>query len=250
MAAELVPITEFPIAEALPDYLQAERIGVNAELIGKIAHWGCFEPDVQIEAYSGQITSHNASIMGFESSGAAFMGATGTTEKAPLAQHEVGPSKLRSAYHVMHPLRIKMNVPEIQHRLSEDRADLRDPAPWARQLDIGISQQLRAASRKHLLADRSSVQELLYSVGLGGMLYGLSIIAGGLIAHELHPEIATPASIAATLLVDNGIKMAANKTVGRPMWDGCISVFPGFHIDRYAAVEALTRTRRLVRPIE
>jgi hypothetical protein len=249
MSHNLVPITEFPIAEALPDYLDAERIGVNAELIGKIAHWGCFKPNVEIDSYTGQITSHNANIVGMDG-GAALMGASGTTEEVPLARHSFQIHKNATKLHTMRALKVEVNMPEVQQRLGENHVDLRDPTPWAKQLDRAISQQMRMASRKHLLSGKGSAHEFGNGLMLGGMTYLLVTMLETLITDDAHPGLGITFACATSVLVDNAIKIISNRSENMPIRDTCLTVMPGYHIDRYAVVEALTRTRRLVRPIK
>ncbi|HKR81953.1 MAG TPA: hypothetical protein VJR27_03050 [Candidatus Saccharimonadales bacterium] len=182
MSKEIIPITEFPVAAALPEYLPAEQIGVDVGLIGKVARWGCFRPDVQISAYYGSVTNYDLGIDGMVGPNLGSASATGKTtiaQRSEASFEEMQPAEAPSIIRIasrLHPaprLNTKFNIAEIQQRLQDKNAILRDPAVWAKELNGGMGEALRQAARQHILNGSTSYIE---AIGAGAEILSANII--------------------------------------------------------------------------
>ncbi len=238
------------MAAALPEYVPAGQIGVDAELIGKIAQLGCFKPEVALTAYSGETTAYGADITGMDGSGAATASARASISKASLVKYNTTPSETPgSRAHDFSPLTIASNIPEIQQRLGEVYANLREPKPWARQLNSSISEGLRKAARSRLLTDQAIREEAIHETvqmawtAAAGIVFDTAI--GAMSGQSFLDYYGAVGIVLGSVIVPNGLK-----ALKRDKGETCFSLFPGYHIDRYAAVYGLTKARKLVRPIK
>src|SRR5688572_2075028 len=105
------------LAGMIPEYAQPEKIGLNFNRIGKIAAWGGFHKDqITIEAHSGETTSYNATVIGSDPFGNAFMGAT-TAETVPLGTGT--PGKINTDWRARTDLKLRVNTSELSQRVQE-----------------------------------------------------------------------------------------------------------------------------------
>lgn len=258
MSKNLIPITEFPVAAALPDYLDAERIGVNAELIGRVAQLGCFKPEVEITAHSGETTTYHAQFNGMAGPGVASAAATGTVsvaKRSKVSYEDTPPAfydnnfSFTVRHHGVPKLTASLNTAEIQQRVQE-KAHMRNTKAWAKELDGGMSEALRQAARQNILGGLTSYREAFdgalqltcYSAAWSflDMLDGNQTdVLGNL-----------PWNVSFLIAISNIQKMRRENLLDPSHMETCYSLFPGLHLDRYLAVEGITRARRLIRPIK
>lgn len=254
MSKNLVPIARFPVAEALPEYVPAERIGVDVDLIGKIARWGCFKPTVELTAYDGETTKYNVGIVGTNGDGSAMAARSALVSRAPLARCfiEDDDSKQSTPQHRVLPLTISSNIPEMRQRLGGVHANLRHPKPWARQFDASIGYGLRHAARVHLLSGEATRREgsreafNVFSFAMG--VWAIDAMRSALTKEPSSLDWKIGMGLV-LLAVPSAMKFGAMRDNADPR-EVCFSAIPGYHIDRYAAVWGLTKGRRLVRPIK
>lgn len=259
MSKELVPITDFPVAAALPEYLPAERIGVDIALVNKVAGWSCFKRDVQISAYHGEVSSYDIGVSGVANDNTAVASAAGEAEiakRGDFAYDDLTP-EMREAWltnlvrlHAVPTLHAKLNIAEIQQRLQNQHAVLRDPKVWSRELNSGLGEALRGAARQHILKGNSCNSEALGVVlGTAGFTFFYNVY--DLVLRD-SVDLATNSimGVTAALFFNNLRKIRRSNRADPTNAETCYSIVPGYHLDRYAAVYGITRARRLIQPIK
>lgn len=257
MSNNLVPITEFPVAAALPEYLEAERIGVDVNLIGKVAQLGCFKPDVELTGHHGETTEYQVGFNGMAGPGVAAAAATGTVsvaKRSKISYKDTPPAfydniSLAVRHHGVPKLTASLNMAEIQQRVQQN-AHLRHTKAWSKELDGGMSEALRQAARQNILGGLTSYRE-----AMGGALeitainFGVNMLSW-FDGYEAGPYETLTFATLFTIARMNYRKATRENLLDPSHMETCYSLFPGLHLDRYLAVEGITRARRLIRPIK
>jgi hypothetical protein len=272
MTKELVPLSSFENV-GLPEYVPADQIGINMHALGRIAGWGCMQRDVDIVSYNGPTTPRNAGVVGFDSQGTAVAGGTADPEEVPRGAYELHYDEreidtkvppywqgqgLRGLWHTLTghsrpELTLTLNLPEIQQRLQDKNAKLRDPKVWTKEIHNGLADGLKAATRHHLTVTLPSVAEASVAMMLllpesagSSILTHYSSLEGGVPAVALYI-----AALGAFVEVSsNTIKAVSAKHHGLRISEAAYSLIPGYHLDRCLAVAGLTKLHRLARPIK
>jgi len=259
MTNKLTPLSEFPLAAGLPDFVEPEAFGVNEGLLNTIATVGCLN-EVTLDWHRGNASQvSGVAFGGFAAPGAAFAVGSGSVQKSPLGKYDftTPPSTSQPDMicgHTPHDVRVSVDVPEIQDRLSQI-GKIRSLPHWTKMLDKAVCGQIRAASSEHLLKSLTTTWE-----GAGGAMSFIPVF----IAESSVTDIkGAPWSTVAEVLLDtaimtvgvhNAAKFAleatrALKGEGDGFENVCFSLIPGWHIDRRFGVEALTRARHIIRPM-
>ncbi len=259
MAEKLTPLSEFPLGAGLPEHINPEEFGVNESLLGTIASVSCLG-DVTLDWHRGHAPQTNdIGVAGFAGDGTAFAVARGKATPQPLGKYNFTSPPSDSlpdmlCGHAPRGVRVSVDVPEIQDRLGRI-GKLHDKPHWAKMLDGAVGEQFRAASREHLLKSKTSRLELIGGVSLMNLallteLFTVPVSGSPLgIVAELTTDAGT-----ITIGVHNVVKAVfetkyALKGEGDGFKNVCFSFFPGYHLDRYLGVKALTHTRRIIRPM-
>ena len=278
MAQTFTPLSELPpeiYSLELPDYVPADKIGVNTQRLGRIAQWACVQPDIHLGMYSGKVTEYTAGVGNVGADGSATFGLHGLQRKEPLSAVEVREkgcshqqdqrlivankeAKTLSIYvyvdrflsHTNPGVTIRFNMPEMQDRLAKASLPVREPQHWAKLLDKGLTKGICDAAKQHLIYSYASKSELLTN----GMLdVSAMAILAGLNMWFRGPEAdASYWSDVATLVALFPVVQNLWKIAGKRMSQAdnlCFSMLPGLHFDRLAMVNALARSRRLVKAL-
>lgn len=260
MSAELVPLAKTPLADGLPDFVNAHQIAVNQTFLDTLAATACMG-DVTLDWYRGVKVQPEAQFGGFASDGTAYAVAGGKAAEQPRGKYVLEPESQHPTRrlwcgHYPRDARILVDVPSLQDKLS-DKAKLHSTKHWAHALDKEVSHQFRAASREALIKSETAGLEALGGLALGGAVFMLQ--AGLELAFATPPVSAAEFFIclyASTIIGHTITKAGGEFAFSR--WHGaerngfketCFSLIPGYHLDRYLGIEALTRTRRIIRPM-
>lgn len=278
MAQTFTPLSELPpevCSLELPDYVSADKIGVNTQRLGRIAQWACVQPDIHLGMYSGKVTEYTTGVGNVGADGSATFGLHGLQRKEALSAVEVREkgcshqqdqrlivvnkeAKTLSIYvhvdrflsHTNPGVTIRFNMPEMQDRLAKASLPVREPQHWAKLLDKGLTKGICDAAKQHLIYSYASKSELLtngvFDLALMALLAGTNAMVGGPEADASYwSDVAT--MVAATPVAQNIWKVLAKK---HSQADNlCFSMLPGLHFDRLAMVNALARSRRLVKAL-
>jgi hypothetical protein len=220
----------------LPEFVDADRIGLHAGRLGVLANIAGYKDHVHVSSADGDTTEYNPMIVGGDSQGNAY-GAMGGVKSARLSNIEGYDDGHRGTLHTSPHLRITLNTAEMTQRLQHTKANVRAPEAWAAQLNDSIGDGLREAAREHMLG-HPKYPELLNAA-----------IAGTLLAVQVSPEssIAAPGVLATWVLMYNAMKGMSSVIADAPLREVCWSAVPAVHPDRVLAVSALTRMRKLVK---
>lgn len=243
----------------MPDFIKPEAFGVNEPLLAQLATASCLN-EITLDWHRGMTSqAQDVGFGGFAAPGAAFAVASSKATESPLGKYSFTspPSESISDMlcgHTTRDVRVSVDVPEVQDRLSQI-GKIRSLPHWATWLDKAVGGQIRAASSEHLMRSPNSVWE---AVG-GAATFNAALISELFNTDIKGAPLGTLAGVVLntvimTVGVHNAVKFAietkyALKREGRGFDDVCFSVFPGFHIDRYLGVAALTRARRIIRPM-
>jgi len=260
MAAELIPIAETPLAAGLPEFVNVTEIGVNEALLGVAGTTACMGK-VTLDWYRGETVQPEAYIGGFAGNATAFAVGGGKTAEPPRGKYELGPElqnepRVVVCGHYPRDARIFVDVPSVQDKLSK-AGTLQSTNHWAAALNETASQQFRAASREVLLKSRSARLEGAAGVTIASTItaidagFELALSTGTVDTIHFLTTIYMGTLIGHTVAKLGG-ELAFSRLQGperSSFKEFCFSLIPGYHLDRYLGVEALTRARRIIRPM-
>lgn len=227
----------------LPNGFDEGSIGVHLGRIRSIAALGGFIAEqTRIISASGETSSEAVGVAG-ASGDSAFGTLTGTASKANTADSESQQHYVFDGHdstRLPGPLTLKLNSSEIAQRTQRKSPIVRDPKPWASQID----RSLRLEMTKAIWRDTFTAPT--FSEGT------ISFIASLLLGTEpLLPNApTTPAAVALGYCLGlNFTRLtAAIKNHVRPQ-EAHFSLAPFFHVDRAAAATARLACSRLVKAL-
>lgn len=220
---------------SLPEYVPTEQIGINMQRLGHLGAIAGFN-EITITSFSGRTSSYEHSVVGHDGHGTAYAGATKKVQ-VDLSEQDTGMrADSRSLIHSHPPLAIGINVEEVNQRLADEKAHLRDPRPWAKALNQAVGEGLRQATWRHHVREMQPLEALLY-------------LSGDFIGSVAVPEPSLE-RVGIALGGMNLIKYIFARTDGMPVKEICFSLFPMVHPDRAGIVSIASRGLRLVKAIE
>jgi hypothetical protein len=132
----------------LPEYAPADRIGVNVNIIDRIARLGGLG-QLAIATFDGDVTRMHLETDQVGNDGSATAASKLTVNKADLSDSEL---KYTSASGADSVGEIRVNMSEIYDTLSSQKSDaLRSSKAWAKILDRSLSLGTQNAVRKNLI---------------------------------------------------------------------------------------------------
>ncbi len=230
----------------LPQYAEPSRIGTNVAFLGRVARLSGID-QLTIGAYSGEQTSVEPEIVGYNGNGTAIAGGASVVT-ARRSTSEINGTAVTTA-------RIDLNMAEIERDLSERRA-LREPAAWAKVIDGELRGQVRDVATDALLhhSDTKSFKE--YARQLPGVVGGppLGMLLADLAPDgtlEVSPGLCAAFSITAAVGITAAWKVKAVPPTDYEAWkDKKIpSILPGYHPDTALAINAVTRFKRMTKEV-
>lgn len=238
---------------SLPPHLDQERIIVNGAQLGRILSVGAFR-SLHINEYQGKTTQVTPEINGITASGEATAGLKVHVDRAELQQHgmmdDFGGIDGSFVMRFSGKTRViaKLNKPEIASRVVDDKRDkgLSSEEAWARQLNTAVNKSIRATAKKHLAG-----REENRAMSMFGRLYYPFVMAGTTLNIADHGMSTMPLTFVAGSVVCIAVQEYANRmvtgesTLEHRRWS--LTSFTPEQLDRYAAVQALTRVVPLIR---
>jgi len=223
---------------ALPDYAPAENILVNVDRLNRLAWLGGME-SLRVSSYSGDTTQVSAEAGDINEQGAATAIMKGSVTKAKTYKTAVDNSSegfLTSGL-AWTKGKVQLNITEIDEKVLR-KSNLRDPKEWSRQLDKALRPAVRESSWHSLTGKASNITLTPFLLALFSAANlpfdGLSI---GLLKDDL------TALAVYNLIVLPGV----DKLQGRELSERKQTLIPGYPLDRYLAVNVLSRTSPLIK---
>ncbi len=236
---------------SLPDYVQVDRIGRDAERLDRLALKGSFS-SLTITSYDGETTQFKPGLNGLSSNGEATASARGTLKKADLSRASGAGSGTNKNYPETIG-RVELNVPEIAEQVQRGGkfGALRNPVEWSDKLNRALADGVRSATRQNLYHEELFGDKYSIACTILGFETGTEIT--GLFSGN-HFPVTSQAVLAAELgwssFTQTVSDRKAEKLIGKDTTDRQFSIMPGVHYDRILAVEAITRVRPLIRPLK
>lgn len=238
-----------PLSDVLPAVgessefhaIPADDILFRPKTIGRIAGWGCFDPNVTFELYdtTDGFTDHYFEPYDFPA----------TRDPDILEELVFG-----GLTHARPPLYIGVNLAAMQEHLIETERDVQDPIVWSRFMDAHIAVELRQAVKNHLLDSPATRGEILtWVTGSAALEIGFSWTDAVLKLFDADTSragfwaVSLGIPIGAALL-GNAAKLAWHLKYDRPLREACFSLFPGPHFDRLAPAYGVSKRRLVVPP--
>jgi hypothetical protein len=235
---------------SLPEYVPLERIGVNVKRIKYLSHLAGLR-HLSIGSASGEVTTEYMAPSSIDEQGSATAGATVAQTKPDLINSALGndksmPWKEDSAY-FWGDAKLTLNSSELNKKcLDATRKDngpgLRSPDTWTKLIDQSLRLGLRDSAKDQLLGNATRYDR-----------FCINFVALGTLLNILPPHLTSindlaPIFFSATTGVQAGASMVASIN-GNPLRNRRLSILPGYQLDRLLAVNALTRTKKLVQVI-
>ncbi len=230
----------------LPPYAPTDQIGLDISRFDRMAKIGGFNRLTVVD-YVGDRTEYVPDVNGVTGSGEATAAARGTLRQADLYKADMQTIGGSRDTDYDHPdATISLNIGEVTDQLGQKTSGgaLRSPQAWADALNTAATGGIRSATRDNLFAHAPVTEKLMLPYYLG--LAGYFEVTGD----DPSPE-AVVVKTAAYLVAGQVVwKPIFDKIAGLDRPDRRTSIIHGMHADRILAVEVLSRTRRLIKPIE
>jgi len=234
---------------ALPEYAPSEQIMVNVKRLGRLAHLGGME-SLRVDGYAGDTTQVAPQVTSVDGQGAATAAAEGSVAKAET--HKAGTSgfadpEIPYDYEWTRGA-ISLNVAELDERVGR-RSKLRDPKEWSKQIDRALRAGIRDSSWESLVGKAPLSYKLnglpfFGSYAAGATITALAVHSGGTQIFETF--------VGTDLFYCLLYRPLSNKFLLRQRQlqhkDMKHTLVPGPPLDRYLAVNALSRTLPIVKP--
>ncbi|HVX23827.1 MAG TPA: hypothetical protein VG992_00580 [Candidatus Saccharimonadales bacterium] len=254
-----VPVTEFlpPSPDALPEEgerssllwsftlppsVDADRIEVNIDRLQRLHRVGGMAASIVYD-YQGERTEFTPGISGINSDGTALATRAGVTKKAEQTSTQkldlFPPGVISSCGQILaiHGINKAEKASMVSDRVREGEVPEK---VWANELDKSVRQSLRQAGKEHLIARPRRPLQALYASIL--LMNAVNAVEG----YELSTLVY--AGVWASVV---GLESMRNKAVfGNTLLDHrrwSMSFYSDYQIDRYVALNAMTRVPRLIR---
>lgn len=228
---------------AVPEYVPAGQVGVNVDLLGRVARLGGIG-HVTIGAYAGDRSHYEPEASSIAPDGTGTASLKGTQVKAEAVRADIGvdgqANESDSEYWWSDAV-IDVNTTELQGKIS-DRGDLRDARLWSRYLNADIKRGLSTVTQQQLLGN-VSISSKLYA----GMAAFLTVaFSPTYFSARDVPEAVLGFSTAVQFVTS----YVSQYEHGPHLTDRRLSLIPGYQLDRLAVAQVMLRTRRLVKPLK
>ncbi len=230
----------------LPPYAPTDQIGVDIARFDRMARIGGFNR-LNVVDYAGETTEYIPEVNGVTGLGEATAAARGTLRQADLYKADMQTTgRSRDTDYDHADATISLNIAEVTDRLGHKTSGgaLRSPQAWAGALNAAATGGIRSATRDNLFTHAPVGERLMLPFYLGGA--GLVETIGD----DPSPEAIVVTAGAFLVIGQVGLKPWLDKFERVDRSDRRISIVQGIHADRILAVEALSRTRRLIKPID
>lgn len=243
-------IPKIAVNLGLPPYINTDKIGVNIHRIHSMMRVGGLS-NLQVVGTSGETSSYTPKVVGHSPDGSAYAATTGTTVIVPTYATS---RELSDGSQMSRPLAmrwvdasVKINIDEIQDRISRRGEPLRSERAWGREVDKALRKGVSEIGVQHLIFG-STVKERIY-IGTATTT-GSGLGAGPATTIEALTPVGS--TIFGILLI-NGIHNIGGRLGYREeiknsegfRW----SAFTGPQVDRAGILKGMSRTRSLVKAL-
>ncbi|HWA52218.1 MAG TPA: hypothetical protein VG895_04140 [Patescibacteria group bacterium] len=225
-------------------YGQEDSIGIDTTYATQLIHLAGFRHLKIVSKNNGDVSSVEAQIIG-RSGNSAIMGATKVNEVA-IQSNELNPDKHikgNSKHYSWPELQVNLNTSEIRQRINDKGLATKNSSEWSNQINLAIKQAIRKQGTEHLLLSKTTLTDKLD--GFQIVLCFGSIIAGE--AYPIYPTIIIGLTQGARIVRSfENLQGLENFKEGRGYR---LSLIPGIEIDRWLLLQAYSRVKPLVAPL-
>ena len=225
----------------MPDYAPAESVLVNVDRISRLAFLGGME-SLRIDSYAGDTTQVIPETDSVYEKGIATASLKGVISRAETQKSDAltpGALEVPEEYRWSRGT-VSLNISEIDERVGT-KGHLRDPKEWSRQLDKALRAGIRESSWSSLIS--ASRFKSMPAVILGTGIFTNAGVYGDR-GTELAAYTAAGYTITSLFALHVIHKWRGHDVSYR---DCKHSIMPGLPLDRFFAVNALSRTRSLIK---
>lgn len=219
----------------LPSYAPTSEINVDLGRMARMARLGRIDR-VRFGLYD-ETEEMNMMVGGVGRDGtASAVGAKSGAATRSISEINRDSSEMSAFPRGSASIKINASHPDLEDEV------LREPEPWAKLLDKGMRVGLASASRKQLL------EPTLQRTFVLGVDKSISAFWGGVNALAFQEPAMIPVAIGFfSLLECTKLDNFITRRSGKPDQDKEHSLFRYMPIDRYAVVEALVKTQKIIK---
>jgi len=245
---------------AMPEYVDAERIGVNLKAIHTLCRIGGIS-HLRVNGVAGDEPERSVpQILGFTQNGEAFAGKAKVQEIAPifdsgsLVEGPNDPIRAHSATWI--DTQIKLNMDEISGRIQhEDKwvRGVRSPEAWAHYFNQAVKQGLSKEGTKHLVFGMSSFNSGLSLMNnINSILLSSYASIFNVFLRNFNPQLPALETLFEHLILRNLLWNLANYFFyhRNDYTDGSrFSLIFGPEVDRALVLKIMAKTKTLVKAL-
>lgn len=224
---------------ALPEHAHPDRIGVNVYRLGRMASLAGLNA-LTVGGFTGDDLRVEPAVSGIDAKGTAIATMTGAARIAP----EYRVSSSRNGTNVYYGRAresgvLGIDTEKVARHITDSRQSVWSPDAWSKELDRVTCQGLGKLATETIIRHKSSGE-------IAMDLAGISLLFGLAAALTLDP-VTVARDLPQTFMTMNALEYLAR---WKHHHDAYWSLIPFIQVDRWAAVQVLTRLPlNIVRPI-